>query len=184
MIEVVHGNKRKQYSVQFKAKVALAAIRGEKTGAELASQYEVHPTMINNWKRQLLEGASDVFESGNSSSSVQSDQQTQIDVHFCLEALQEALSNYGKPEIFNSDQGSQFTSKAFTQCLKAVGVQISMNERGRCHDNIFIEQLWRSIKYEFKYELINLKAFENGRHLNLNQEVGQWFEWYKQERFH
>jgi transposase-like protein len=73
------ANKRKRYTAQFKAKVALAAIRGEKTIAELASQYEVHPTMINNWKRQLLEGASDVFESGNSFSSVQRDQQTQID---------------------------------------------------------------------------------------------------------
>jgi putative transposase len=101
-----------------------------------------------------------------------------LDVYFCLEALQEALSNYGNPEIFNSDQGSQFTSKAFTDCLKVNTVQISMDGRGRCHDNIFIERLWRSIKYE----LIYLKAFEDGTHLN--KEVGQWFEWYNQERFH
>ncbi len=73
------ANKRKQYSAQFKAKVALAAIRGEKTVAELASQYEVHPTMINNWKRQLQEGASDVFESGNAATPIHNDQQAQID---------------------------------------------------------------------------------------------------------
>jgi len=101
-----------------------------------------------------------------------------LDVHFCLETLQEALSYYGIPEIFNSDQGSQFTSKAFTDCLKANAVAISMDGRGRCHDNIFIERLWRSIKYE----LIYLKAFEDGQHLN--KEVGQWFDWYNQERFH
>jgi transposase-like protein len=73
------ANKRKQYSAQFKAKVALAAIRGEKTVAELASQYEVHPTMINNWKRQLMEGASDVFESGNAAAPSHNDPQAQID---------------------------------------------------------------------------------------------------------
>ncbi len=73
------ANKRKQYSAQFKAKVALAAIRGEKTVAELASQYEVHPTMINNWKRQLLEGASNVFESGSATPPALGDQQAQID---------------------------------------------------------------------------------------------------------
>lgn len=101
-----------------------------------------------------------------------------LDVHFCSEALREALSRYDTPEIFNSDQGSQFTSKAFTTCLKAKGVQISMDGRGRCHDNIFIERLWRSIKYE----LIYLKPFEDGKHLS--QEVEQWFEWYNQERFH
>ena len=72
------ANKRKQYSAQFKAKVALAAIRGEKTIAELASQYEIHPTMINNWKRQLLEGAGEIFEQGNSSAAA-GDQQAQID---------------------------------------------------------------------------------------------------------
>ena len=101
-----------------------------------------------------------------------------LDVQFCLEALQEALAQYGTPEIFNSDQGSQFTSNSFTDALKAKAVQISMDGRGRCHDNIFIERLWRSIKYE----LIYLKAFEDGKHLS--KEVEQWFEWYNQERFH
>ena len=72
------SNKRKQYSPQFKAKVALEAIRGEKTVAELASQYEVHPTMINNWKRQVLEEASNLFEKGGELAKVDESQQAQI----------------------------------------------------------------------------------------------------------
>lgn len=72
------SNKRKQYSSQFKAKVALEAIRGEKTVAELASQYEVHPTMINNWKRQVLEEASSLFEKGSESTKADESQQAQI----------------------------------------------------------------------------------------------------------
>jgi putative transposase len=68
---------------------------------------------------------------------------TTLDVSFCIDALQEAIARYGAPAIFNSDQGSQFTSNAFTGCLKAAGVSISMDGRGRCHDNIFIERLWR-----------------------------------------
>ncbi|URD48292.1 IS3 family transposase (plasmid) [Chroococcidiopsis sp. CCNUC1] len=356
------SNKRKQYSSQFKAKVALEAVRGEKTVAELASQYQVHPTMINNWKRQLLEEASSLFEKGSEIGKANESQQAQIDelyrqigqlkverdflairsaigveerktlvvtdhpqlsivrqcqllgiarssfyyqpqapseeeltllrlldqqylktpfygsrrmtvvlrqygyeinrkrvqrlmrqlgieaiypkprlsqahpehqvypyllrnleiaqanqvwctditylpvlkghfylvammdwfsrkvlswqisntldATFCLEALQQAITDYGTPEIFNSDQGSQFTSSHFTSCLKAVGVQISMDGRGRCHDNIFIERLWRALKYE----LIYLMAFEDGIHLN--QEVRKWFEWYNQERPH
>lgn len=72
-------NKRKQYSAEFKAKVALEAVRGEKTVSELASQYEIHPTMINNWKRQLLEGASGVFEKGTEASQADESQQGQID---------------------------------------------------------------------------------------------------------
>lgn len=101
-----------------------------------------------------------------------------LDVYFCLEALQAALATYGRPEIFNSDQGSQFTALAFTEVLKAAQVQISMDGRGRCHDNIFIERLWRSLKYE----LIYLKVFENGIHLK--QEVNEWFEWYNERRLH
>lgn len=73
------SNKRKQYSPEFKARVALEALRGEKTASELASQYQVHPTMINNWKRQLLDGASNLFEKGSEASKAHSDQQAQVD---------------------------------------------------------------------------------------------------------
>lgn len=76
-----------------------------------------------------------------------------LEVEFCVEALSAALLDYGNPEIFNSDQGSQFTSKAFTDCLKASQVTISMDGRGRYLDNIFIERLWRSLKYELIYLL-------------------------------
>src|SRR5262252_10978663 len=71
-----------------------------------------------------------------------------MDVSFCLAALEEALAKFGKPEIFNTDQGSQFTSAAFTGALIAAGVAISMDGRGRWMDNVFIERLWRSLKYE------------------------------------
>lgn len=101
-----------------------------------------------------------------------------LDVDFCIEALESALNEYGPPEIFNSDQGSQFTAKAFTDCLTGAGVQISMDGRGRYLDNIFIERLWRSLKYE----LIYLEAFENGIHLY--EEVKRWFLWYNKERYH
>jgi putative transposase len=101
-----------------------------------------------------------------------------LEVSFCIDALQAAIARYGVPEIFNSDQGSQFTSNGFTGCLKSYGIEISMDGRGRCHDNIFIERLWRSVKYE----LIYLKAFEDGIHLN--QEMRKWFDWYNQERPH
>jgi putative transposase len=101
-----------------------------------------------------------------------------LEVTFCVEALQAAIVRYGTPQIFNSDQGSQFTSNSFTACLKAAGVQISMDGRGRCFDNIFMERLWRSLKYE----LIYLMAFDDGLHLN--QEVRKWFDWYNQKRPH
>jgi putative transposase len=81
-----------------------------------------------------------------------------LDVSFCLEALQEALEGFGAPEIFNSDQGIQFTSEAFTSVLLKHGVAISMDGRGRCLDNVFVERLWRSVKYEEVY----LKAYSDG----------------------
>jgi putative transposase len=101
-----------------------------------------------------------------------------MDGHFCIEVLEAALGRYHKPTIFNSDQGAQFTANAFTDCLKRSDVQISMDGRGRCHDNIFIERLWRSLKWE----LIYLKAFDDGQHLS--QEVSTWFHWYNRQRPH
>jgi len=77
---------------------------------------------------------------------------------FCVATLEEALARYGRPEIFNTDQGSQFTSAAFTDVLKSAGVRISMDGKGRWMDNVFIERLWRSLKYECVY----LNAFETG----------------------
>lgn len=74
-----------------------------------------------------------------------------MDSDFCVEALEEALEKYGRPEIFNTDQGAQFTSKAFTEVLKKNGIRISMDGKGRCLDNVFVERLWRSLKYEDVY---------------------------------
>jgi putative transposase len=79
-------------------------------------------------------------------------------VDFCLEALEEATALFGRPEIFNTDQGSQFTSPRVTGVLRRAGVRISMDGRGRWMDNVFIERLWRSLKYECIY----LHAFETG----------------------
>ena len=101
-----------------------------------------------------------------------------LETGFCLEALQEAFQHYGRPEIFNSDQGSQFTSAAFVKAVESTGAKMSMDGRGRCHDNIFIERLWRSVKYECIY----LHSFENGK--VLRQKVGEWFDWYNQARVH
>ena len=101
-----------------------------------------------------------------------------LEAGFCMDALEEAFRKYGHPEIFNTDQGSQFTSVAFVKAVEESGARMSMDGRGRCHDNIFIERLWRSVKYEFLY----LHAFENGT--VLRQGMGEWFEWYNRERGH
>mgnify|MGYP002636090601 FL=1 len=101
-----------------------------------------------------------------------------MDVQFCLDALDEALERHGTPEIFNTDQGSQFTSWAWTQRLKEAGVRISMDGRGRFLDNIFIERLWRSLKYECVY----LHAFSGGR--EARQGIGDWVTFYNHRRPH
>jgi putative transposase len=101
-----------------------------------------------------------------------------MDTRFCLDALDEALERHGKPEIFNTDQGAQFTSAAFTGKLEAAGIAISMDGRGRFMDNIFIERLWRSIKYEE----VHLKAYADGREARAG--IGSWMTFYNFRRPH
>jgi putative transposase len=101
-----------------------------------------------------------------------------MDVGFCIEALEDALAGHGRPEIFNSDQGSQFTSPQFTKVLRDAGIRISMDGKGRWMDNVFIERLWRSLKYECVY----LHAFETGS--ELRGGLTQWVGYYNARRPH
>lgn len=101
-----------------------------------------------------------------------------MDAAFCVDCLEDALREYGKPDIFNSDQGSQFTSHAFTGVLKREGVAISMDGRGRALDNIFVERLWRSVKYEDVY----LKGYATIGELTIG--LAQYFAFYNGERPH
>jgi putative transposase len=101
-----------------------------------------------------------------------------LDASFCVDCLQQALADFGKPEIFNTDQGCQFTSEAFTSVLKANGVAISMDGRGRALDNVFIERLWRSVKYEDIY----LHGYETIAELVMG--LTRYFAFYNEERRH
>ncbi len=101
-----------------------------------------------------------------------------MDTSFCLAALEDAFAKFGKPEIFNTDQGSQFTSAAFTGALAAKGVAISMDGRGRWMDNVFIERLWRSLKHEDIY----LKGYADGFEARLG--ISSWMEFYNERRLH
>lgn len=101
-----------------------------------------------------------------------------LDSGFCVDCLEQALQTYGSPEIFNSDQGCQFTSEAFTGVLKAHGITISMDGRGRALDNIFVERLWRSVKYEDVY----LKGYSTMPEAQLG--LTQYFLFYNRERTH
>ncbi len=101
-----------------------------------------------------------------------------LEADFCVEALSEAIHTFGPPEIMNTDQGSQFTSFAWTDRLKRNGVRISMDGKGRFLDNIFVERLWRSLKYECVY----LHAWENGSQAKAG--VDKWIEFYNRRRPH
>jgi putative transposase len=101
-----------------------------------------------------------------------------MDADFCVKALEDALARYGKPEIFNTDQGSQFTGFEFTTVLKDAPIKISMDGKGRWVDNVFIERLWRSLKYECVY----LHAFETGSETRAG--IGNWMSYYNTRRPH
>jgi len=101
-----------------------------------------------------------------------------MNADFCVDALAEALANHGQPEIFNSDQGAQFTSTEFTKVLKEQKIKISMDGKGRWMDNVFIERLWRSLKYEEVY----LHAYETVK--QAKEKIGAWIGNYNQNRRH
>jgi putative transposase len=101
-----------------------------------------------------------------------------MDSSFCVDALEEALATHGRPEIFNTDQGSQFTGSAFTGVLIEAGVRVSMDGRGRWMDNVFIERLWRSLKHEDVY----LKGYADGREARAG--IGEYFAFYNERRLH
>jgi putative transposase len=101
-----------------------------------------------------------------------------LDSRFCVEALEEAFERYGRPEIFNTDQGVQFTCAAFIEQLESRGIRISMDGKGRCLDNIFVERLWRSLKYEEIY----LKAYTSIA--EARNGICEWFAFYNDERVH
>ena len=101
-----------------------------------------------------------------------------LDTDFCIEALEEALQRFGAPDIFNTDQGSQFTSEAFTGVLKDQGINISMDGKGRWVDNVFVERLWRSVKYEDVY----LRAYETPTELRAG--LARYFDFYNTRRRH
>ena len=101
-----------------------------------------------------------------------------MDTSFCKDALEEAIETYGPPDIFNTDQGSQFTSSEFTQVLKDNGIKISMDGKRAWVDNVIVERLWRSVKYEEVY----LKAYENMEHARTS--LKNYFEFYNQRRGH
>ena len=101
-----------------------------------------------------------------------------LDTDFCVEALEDAINQFGSPDIFNTDQGAQFTSRAFTDVLKEHDIKISMDGRGRVQDNIFIERLWWTVKYHYLY----LHTFDNVT--QLRNGLNEWFRHYNEERFH
>ena len=101
-----------------------------------------------------------------------------MDRHFCVSALGEAMARFGRPEIFNTDQGAQFTSAEFTGALSAAGIRISMDGKGRWMDNVFIERLWRSLKYEDLY----IKSYADGAELRAG--LSQWMTFYNHSRPH
>lgn len=101
-----------------------------------------------------------------------------LDSSFCVDALEEAMAKYGRPEIFNTDQGSQFTAEVFTDTLHSNGITISMDGKRRWMDNVFIERLWKSVKYEDIY----LKAY--GSLIEAKNGLSQYFKFYNEKRWH
>jgi len=190
---------RRNHSAAFKARVALEALRGEKTIVEIAAHHEVHANQVTSWKSLALaiNRANQVWSSDIrylpmahgilylvaildvfSRKVLAFRLSNTLSANFCVEALQEALVLHGSPEIFNTDQGAQFTSEAWIEALDEADVAISMDGKRRWIDNAFIERLWRSVKYEEVY----LHAYETPR--AAQAALSTYFSFYNARRLH
>lgn len=165
-----------RHSAEFKAQVALAALKSDKTMNELAGRYEVHPNQIREWKKRVLEAAPDVF----SGRRLKDESANEALLRSLYEQIgrQKVELGLACPEISNTDQGSQFTSEDFLRPLENAGVRISMDGRGRFLDNIFVERLWRAVKYEDIY----LHDYETIS--DVRRGIGRFFSFYNGERPH
>jgi len=196
--------KRRNHTPGFKAKVAIAAIKGDRTLAQLSEFFDVHVNQITTWKAQLEGGAADVFGPGGGtwamdityipmargfvylavvldwfSRRVLSWQVSiTMEAAFCVETLEDALAHHGKPDICNVDQGSQFTGTIFTSALANNSIAISMDGKGAWRDNVFVERLWRSVKYEEVY----LRAYDSVSEARAS--IGRYLNFYNGRRPH
>ncbi|CAB1249083.1 hypothetical protein CLOSBL3_11838 [Clostridiaceae bacterium BL-3] len=220
---------RKIYSSEFKARLVLEVLRGERTLSEIASENQVHPNMLTRWKTEAVKNFSQLFEKEASKTKqpepantiypyllknlviMYPDQVWSIDItyvpihkswlylvaiidwysrfvvdweiddnleiYFVLEACKNALKK-SAPEIINSDQGSHFTSPKYTNLFLESDSRISMDHRGRAYDNIFIERLWRSVKYENIY----LQDYQNPREARIG--INGYLKYYNYKRPH
>ena len=191
-------NKRERYSAAFKAKVAIDAIKEKETLQQLSVKYKVSAVTIGKWKAEFLSNSALAF-SGEAITYISMRKgfmyltaiidvasrfvvgwslSNTLEARVCTDVLDEAIAKYGKPEILNSDQGSQFTCPRWVNKLKAEGIQISMDGKGRAKDNIWIERFWNTIKREYIY----LNPADDG--LELYRGIKSYMEYYNNRRAH
>jgi putative transposase len=170
---------RRNHSAAFKAKVAIEALAEGKTIAEIAQEHDVHPNQVTEWRRRAAGCTWWRCWTGTAAVCGRNGCRSRwMEADFCVEALREAGARWGAPEIVTTDQGSQFSSAEFIAEVKRIGARQSMDGKGCWRDNVFVERLWRSVKYEDVY----LKAYDSVSAARLS--LARYFEFYNARRPH